>query len=45
MTWETAEKIITQSAELGVPSLKMNWKGESTVNPIFFYGSPNELEF
>lgn len=35
MTWDTAEKIITQCAELGVPSLKMNWKGESTVNPIF----------
>lgn len=35
MSWDTAEKIIIQCAELGVPSLKMNWKGESTVNPIF----------
>lgn len=35
MKYETAETIITQSAELGVHSLKMNWKGESTTNPKF----------
>lgn len=35
MEWETAEKIICESAELGVHSLKFNWKGESTLNPIF----------
>jgi radical SAM protein with 4Fe4S-binding SPASM domain len=35
MTWETAEQIITQAKGLEVPALKFNWKGESTVNPIF----------
>lgn len=35
MKWETAQRIIDQAAELGVNSLKMNWKGESTINPHF----------
>lgn len=35
MPWDTAKLIIYQSAELGVSSLKMNWRGESTMNPIF----------
>lgn len=35
MKKEVALKIITQAAELGVPALKFNWKGESTVNPHF----------
>lgn len=35
MKWETAEEIIYQSAVLGVNSIKFNWKGESTLNPIF----------
>ena len=35
MSWETARRIIDQSADLGVNSLKMNWKGESTINPNF----------
>lgn len=36
MSWQTASKIVTQAAELGVHSLKMNYRGESTTNPIFF---------
>lgn len=35
MSWETAQLIIDQAADLGVSSLKMNWRGESTMNPIF----------
>jgi|GEM_PF-5208853 len=35
MTYPTAIRIITQAADLGVNSLKMNWKGESTINPHF----------
>lgn len=35
MSWETAEKIVKQSAEIGVHSLKFNYRGESTINPIF----------
>jgi radical SAM protein with 4Fe4S-binding SPASM domain len=35
MTFETARTIIRQAAALGVNSLKMNWKGESTINPNF----------
>lgn len=35
MPWETARTIIRQAAALGVNSLKMNWKGESTINPGF----------
>jgi len=35
MEWDTAKLIIYQAAELGVSSLKMNWRGESTMNPIF----------
>lgn len=35
MTWDTAEQIVLQAASLGVNSLKMNWKGESTINPRF----------
>lgn len=35
MTKDTAFRIINQAAALGVNSLKMNWRGESTINPIF----------
>lgn len=35
MSWETAKLILYQAVELGVPSVKMNWRGESTMNPIF----------
>lgn len=35
MSWDTAKLIIYQAAELGVSSLKMNWRGESTMSPIF----------
>ena len=35
MTRELAIKIINESAELGVHSLKFNYRGESTMNPIF----------
>jgi len=35
MPWELAKKIIDQAAELGVNSLKFNYRGESTINPNF----------
>lgn len=35
MKWEVAQLIIAQAADLEVPSIKMNWKGESTLNPNF----------
>jgi len=35
MSFETAEKILFEAADLGVNSLKMNWRGESTLNPVF----------
>lgn len=35
MSLETGKKIIKQSADIGVHSLKFNWKGESTINPHF----------
>lgn len=35
MSWETAKLILFQAAELGVSSVKMNWRGESSLNPIF----------
>jgi len=35
MTLSTATVIIDQAAEFGVSSLKFNWKGESTLNPMF----------
>jgi radical SAM protein with 4Fe4S-binding SPASM domain len=35
MSLETAKSIISQAADLSVPSLKFNWKGESTINPHF----------
>lgn len=35
MTKDTAFKILKEAAKLGVNSLKMNWKGESTINPHF----------
>lgn len=35
MSFDTASRIIYSAASLGVNSLKMNWKGESTVNPAF----------
>lgn len=36
MARDTAFRIIDQAAEIGVNSLKMNYRGESTVNPIFW---------
>ena len=33
MPTELALRIIDQAAELGVPALKMNWRGESTLHP------------
>lgn len=36
MSKETAFEIIRQAADLGVNSLKMNYRGESTINPHFF---------
>lgn len=35
MEIKTARLIIAQAAALKVPSIKMNWKGESTLNPRF----------
>jgi radical SAM protein with 4Fe4S-binding SPASM domain len=35
MAYSVAKSIIRQSANLGVNSLKFNWKGESTINPDF----------
>jgi radical SAM protein with 4Fe4S-binding SPASM domain len=35
MSKEVALKIVTQAANLGVHSLKFNWKGESTLNPHY----------
>ena len=35
MSKEVAFKIIKESAEAGVNSLKFNWKGESTLNPHY----------
>lgn len=35
MSLETASRIIEQAADLGVHSLKMNFRGESTINPHF----------
>ena len=35
MSLNTGMKIIKQSSEIGVNSLKFNWKGESTINPHF----------
>lgn len=35
MSLKTAHQIIAQSADLRVPAIKFNWKGESTLNPYF----------
>jgi radical SAM protein with 4Fe4S-binding SPASM domain len=35
MTWETAELILADAASIGVNSVKLNFRGESTLNPIF----------
>jgi len=35
MARDTAFEIIKQCSDLGVPSLKFNWRGESTLNPHF----------
>lgn len=35
MSYDIAEKILNQAAGLGVNSVKMNWKGESTLNKNF----------
>jgi radical SAM protein with 4Fe4S-binding SPASM domain len=35
MDFKTAQLIITDAANIGVSSIKFNWKGESTLNPKF----------
>jgi radical SAM protein with 4Fe4S-binding SPASM domain len=35
MPFKTASRILMQGAELGVHSVKTNWRGESTLNPRF----------
>jgi hypothetical protein len=35
MAASTAIKILSQARNLGVPSIKLNWRGESTLNPNF----------
>lgn len=35
MTHDTAQRILDSSWAMGVSSVKLNWKGESTLNPIF----------
>jgi hypothetical protein len=35
MSKEIGDTIITQAADLGVPALKFNYRGESTINPLF----------
>ena len=35
MPKELAFKIIDQSAEIGVPALKFNWRGEATIHPDY----------
>jgi radical SAM protein with 4Fe4S-binding SPASM domain len=35
MPFELAKKIIDQAADLGVPALKFNWRGEATLHPQF----------
>jgi radical SAM protein with 4Fe4S-binding SPASM domain len=35
MTSELADKIIYEAADLGINSIKFNYRGESTMNPIF----------
>lgn len=35
MAFKTAQQIIAQAHDLRVPSIKFNWKGESTLNPHF----------
>src|SRR3990167_4620137 len=35
MSTELAEKVLVQASELGVNSLKFNWRGESTLHPDF----------
>lgn len=35
MTYDTAQRILWQAAVEGVNSVKMNWRGESTINPHF----------
>lgn len=36
MSYDIGAKIIREAAVLGVPAIKFNWKGESTINPEFF---------
>jgi len=33
MSWDTAKKLIDECAGLGVYSMKVNWRGEPTLNP------------
>ncbi len=35
MKLETFEKIVRDAASLGTHSVKLNWRGESTLNPLF----------
>lgn len=34
MSWETYTKIIDEAAEIGVYSVKLNWRGEPTINKL-----------
>ena len=36
MSFTTASEILKQAALLDVPSIKLNWRGESHLNPYFF---------
>ncbi|MBK8260155.1 MAG: SPASM domain-containing protein [Nannocystis sp.] len=36
MSLKTAQLIIVDAAAVSVPSIKLNWKGESTLNPHFY---------
>lgn len=35
MSWETLKNAVTQCKQLGVPSMKVNWRGESMLDPEF----------
>lgn len=35
MSFATAIRIITEAAKIGIPAIKFNWRGESTLHPDF----------
>jgi len=39
MTKETIDKIVWSAADARVPALKFNYRGESTLNPLFLYAT------